>query len=140
MSRNTPFLRGWYRPHKFYHTLFDSKNYNCNLEFKSDLQYMGAAYFKTGKSNIQQEWVKIRFTDLSHAKKIIVLGTTDDTGPESRHIPLSIDRANSLVTYLKVEKQVAVKFVPFGCERGLGPNNTEEARQENRKAAMYAKF
>lgn len=77
----------------------------------------------------------VRFLRDNPTLKIEVSGHTDNIGAEARNKTLSLNRANSVVTYIR-NKGVAgsrLKVTGAGSSRPIAPNDTEENRARNRR-------
>ena len=70
-----------------------------------------------------------------NAKKVEVIGHTDNSGAPARNLALSRARADAVRTYL-VAKGIAPELIAtsgMGADQPISPNNTEEGRKRNRR-------
>jgi OOP family OmpA-OmpF porin len=70
---------------------------------------------------------------------IEIQGFTDHTGPERYNLELSRRRAESVVRYLTLERQIPlarVSEIGYGEASPVGPNNTRDGREQNRRVEI----
>lgn len=70
-----------------------------------------------------------------NAKKVEVIGHTDNSGAPARNLALSRARADAVRTYL-VSKGIPPELIVasgMGADQPIGPNSTEEGRKRNRR-------
>lgn len=71
---------------------------------------------------------------------IAIFGHTDSTGNDAINDPLSVNRANSVATYLKnlgVSPTQITKVEGFGSKYPVADNSTAEGRKKNRRVEVY---
>lgn len=70
-----------------------------------------------------------------NARKLEVIGHTDNSGVPARNLALSRARADAVRTYL-VAKGISAELIVtsgMGADQPVAPNNTEEGRKRNRR-------
>lgn len=69
---------------------------------------------------------------------IVVSGHTDSTGNDAINNPLSVNRANSVATYLKQRgiSSSRITTVGFGSRQPIASNSTSEGRAQNRRVEI----
>lgn len=80
----------------------------------------------------------IRKTDGKHFRVVQVSGYTDSIGSESYNNALSLRRARTVVTYLRVRGMSADRFVVdgFGKSNPVASNATDAGRAQNRRVEL----
>jgi len=99
--------------------------------------------FDTGKSTIRadsatalNEVVKLLQANPSWA--MVVAGHTDNSGTQAINLPLSRQRAESVIAWLSAHGIEAARLVPagFGDARPVADNTSDEGRQKNRRVDL----
>lgn len=102
--------------------LFPINKYELNASSKNDL-----AKFSSVLKNNEDCYVDI-------------YGYTDTTGGDGINVPLSNNRANSVMSYLKqcgVSSSQLQKVEGKGSENPVASNSTESGRKQNRRVEVY---
>lgn len=109
------------------------------------MEIPGAVLFASGKSDISPSFrptlddvaATIReYCDIT----AVVVGHTDSTGGDSINIPLSQNRAGSVVSYLVGPggvEQYRLSAQGVGSSQPIASNNTVEGRAQNRRVEIY---
>lgn len=98
--------------------------------------------FQTGKSDIdlkaQADIERLpRYIATSYpTHKVVILGFTDRTGPDNRHLPLSKDRARIVADQLSRFK-VDARIGGLGCDFPIDADDTDTGRARNRRAEVW---
>ncbi|MCC2544949.1 OmpA family protein [Hymenobacter sp. BT175] len=96
---------------------FDTKEYELKRNSRTELNRL------------------VQFMQQYKAIKVEISGHTDDVGADADNMTLSQNRARSVYDYL-VQKGIAASrlhFKGYGETRPLAPNDSEDARQQNRR-------
>ncbi len=102
--------------------LFATNKYDLNNAVKADL-----AKF----ANVLKEY---------NDADIAIMGHTDSTGNDAINDPLSLNRANSVASYLKslgVSSEQIKSVEGYGSKIPVADNATAEGRQKNRRVEVY---
>ena len=102
--------------------LFATNKYDLNNAVKADL-----AKF----ANVLKEY---------NDADIAIMGHTDSTGNDAINDPLSLNRANSVASYLKslgVSSEQIKSVEGYGSKIPVADNTTAEGRQKNRRVEVY---
>lgn len=102
--------------------LFDTNKYDLSATAKKNLEDF-AEVLKT-------------YSDAD----VVIYGHTDSTGSDAINDPLSLNRANSVSTYLKSlgVSDAQIKNVEgFGSKEPIADNSTAEGRAQNRRVEVY---
>ncbi len=126
-------------------------NKGCPRLEKKEIQTIKYAFdnleFETGKAIIR----KSSYPSLNALANLLIDkpayglridGHTDNVGTPEKNMELSLQRANSVKTYL-IEKGVApgkLETNGYGLTKPIAPNTTKEGRQKNRRVEMNVVF
>ncbi|MBQ2787373.1 MAG: OmpA family protein [Bacteroidaceae bacterium] len=102
--------------------LFATNKYDLNAEAKKNLREF---------ANILKEY---------NDADVAIFGHTDSTGSDAINDPLSVNRANSVASYLKTlgVSPAQIKNVEgFGSKEPVADNSTVEGRAKNRRVEVY---
>lgn len=107
---------------------------------------MPSVTFATNSATIQPQFqsalndvAKVLREDNTASKLAIVIhGHTDSTGNDSINIPLSNNRANSVLNYLAGQGIPSTRMTSkgYGATSPIADNNTEAGRQKNRRVEI----
>lgn len=121
-------------------TVTDSNGFSCvKVTFDSGL------LFQTNKYDLNAS-SKTELTKFANVLKnntdcyVDVYGYTDNTGTDAINNPLSVNRANSVYTYLTSCGVSLTQFKNvsgYGSSNPVADNSTEEGRQQNRRVEVY---
>lgn len=107
-----------------------------------------AAYFETGKSELKQKY----FTELDSIcktikpkkiSKIDITGHTDNKGPDSLNLQLSIKRAETVGNFIKLKLPQVAEFIftsGKGSSEPIAGNNTSAGRSRNRRVELVITY
>lgn len=105
-----------------------------------------SVYFAVNSSEISPEGMKSLDELAAKAPtaknyKVEIMGHTDATGNDPINAELSEKRAEAVVKYLTVSKQIALRRVTlpmgYGASAGTNDNSTEEGRAKNRRVDVH---
>ena len=102
--------------------LFATNKYDLNNAVKADLVKF---------ANVLKEY---------NDADIAIMGHTDSTGNDAINDPLSLNRANSVASYLKslgVSSEQIKSVEGYGSKIPVADNATAEGRQKNRRVEVY---
>lgn len=101
--------------------------------------------FATNKYDLNAQ-AKKNLTDFANVLKeysdadVAIFGHTDSTGSDAINDPLSVNRANSVASYLKslgVSSNQIKQVEGFGSKEPVADNSTAEGRAQNRRVEVY---
>jgi outer membrane protein OmpA-like peptidoglycan-associated protein len=99
--------------------------------------------FDTGKATIRPDSEKVLAELVSLLQKqpewsLVVAGHTDNVGTDAVNLPLSRQRAESVIAWLGVKGIDKSRLVPagFGSKRPLADNATDEGKAKNRRVDL----
>jgi outer membrane protein OmpA-like peptidoglycan-associated protein len=107
------------------------------------LNMPGNVTFKTASADLNSSFFKVLDSVALVLKEfdkttIDVEGHTDSDGSEQYNQQLSLNRANSVGTYLQSQGVNGQRIVAFGAgeARPIAPNTTPEGKQQNRRVEL----
>lgn len=121
-------------------TITDANNLKAvKVTFESGIMFPlnSSALNAASKSDLEQ-FAKV-LKEYSDAD-VVVYGHTDNTGTDAINDPLSVNRANSVATYLKglgVADSQIKSIEGFGSKQPVADNATEEGREKNRRVEIF---
>ncbi|MEL6558565.1 MAG: OmpA family protein [Bacteroidota bacterium] len=119
----------------------DEKDDHHDFSFEMDKLYLltfeFGSYQLTETSQAYIDYVKGELKNMSNYK-IIIYGHTDDVGSEDDNYQLSLNRANTVKTYLKNHgfDTDHMEVIGKGESEPIARNDTEQGRSENRRVEI----
>lgn len=124
--------------HKGYNVVKNARE-NLSLVFTAEFDF--AKFFIREKYNDDLKKVADSMKENPNVKAIIK-GHTDSIGSKSYNMRLSKARANSVKRYLISKfgiKGCRITTIGYGFSKPVATNDTEEGRQQNRRAEIFIK-
>ena len=100
--------------------------------------------FQTGNSNLDSRgaaditrMVSFMAQPENNAKKVVLVGFTDNVGDPAKNVALSVSRANSVKTILTATGITVKEVKGFGSARPVRGNETPEDKANNRRVEVW---
>ena len=118
--------------------------FDVTIEFEHPKKYtLDNVYFETGKADLKPSSFKeinelVEYMKLKKTMVIEIAGHTDNVGTAEANLILSMDRANSVRTYLNKKgiNEIRVQAKGYGDTQPVAPNDTEANKQKNRRTEV----
>lgn len=118
--------------------------FTVNLEFDPPKTFvLNDVEFDFGKATLRPQSYStlddlVDYLKRKPNERIEIGGHTDNIGSDEKNLVLSLERANSIVTYLTAKGISNDRLVAkgYGAEEPIEDNSTEEGRQKNRRTEV----